>query len=103
MSWYLQDAALFVSGLNKACTTHHFALAGGVLNNGFSLKDLDIAVLRRCEHPVYEDVLGFLKDRGLSVYEIKGTDVWTVVKTKNGEGKRIDFLFPCRVEFDKKP
>ena len=94
--WILKDAVQLISHLNKASPKHHFALAGGVLNNGHSDKDLDIVVLRRGEHTCYEDVWPFLHEQGFKLNACKSTDVWSVWKTSLA-GSRVDFLFPCRV------
>lgn len=46
-AWYLSDAQLLVRELQAACWPlfHHVALGGGVLNHGYSDKDVDIYVL----------------------------------------------------------
>lgn len=46
-TWYLADAQLLVRELQAACWPlfHHVALGGGVLNHGYSDKDVDIYVL----------------------------------------------------------
>ena len=49
--WYLTDAQLLIRKLQELAwpLSHHVTLGGGVLNHGYSEKDLDIYIL-----PIYE-------------------------------------------------
>lgn len=60
-AWYLADAQLLVRKLQAACWPlfHHVALGGGVLNHGYSDKDVDIYILPNYRPKVvHADLLG---------------------------------------------
>lgn len=58
-AWYLADAQLLIRKLQQACWPlfHHVALGGGVLNHGYSDKDLDIYVLPNYKPGVVHETL----------------------------------------------
>lgn len=105
-SWYLADAQLAIRDLQQLLWPlgYHIALGGGVLNHGYSDKDLDLYVLPTYREPGCDGdnarVLAVLDTyfgsgaQGLGAGSLDGT--WphdcfdTSCKYEDSKGRRID-------------
>lgn len=83
-AWYLADAQLLIRKLQELAwpLSHHVALGGGVLNHGYSEKDLDIYIL-----PIYEPGLDHqtLQDQLTSRLDEAGLTVMADMMVQSGK------------------
>ena len=83
-AWYMPDALLFVRALQATVwpLQHHVALGGGVVNHGYSDKDLDVYVL-----PLY----GRDEDAQRTVRAIQNTTLLPAIAYAIGSTAQLDY------------
>jgi len=61
--WSLMHALRVIRTIQKPCMEagYYIALAGGVLNRGFSANDLDLVAVRRINHDQLDDLVDVLE------------------------------------------